>query len=261
MKNAPNFLFCFIVSVLRPACRQAGFNMLLHPYVNRAVQFVTVFSVFFNYFSSKRLQKGLLNVLTIKSGTSDTELIQMILSGNASRNKALETIYRENREKVFAYIVSNSGTQDQAKDILQESVIALYENVRDGRFKGESAIGTYLYSIARFKWLNEIKKMSTRTSHHMEMRSKEDFDPGPLATLLDAERQGEIHEILASLGERCKELLIQSIYHNASMKEIAAEGGYSSEQIVRNTKYKCLKKLKELIAEKPQLATILRNHG
>ena len=44
------------------------------------------------------------------------------------------------------------------------------------------------------------------------------------------------------------------------MKEIVEQGDYSSEQIARNKKYKCLKKLKELIAEKPQLIQILKSY-
>lgn len=185
----------------------------------------------------------------------------MILGDQADRNKALGIVYRTNKEKVCSYILANSGSQDEAKDVYQESMIAFYENVRDGKFKAESAISTYLYSIARFKWLNQIKKNDIRVSHHMEAKETEVFGQGPLAEMIDKEKQSEILEILTSLGPQCKKILIESIYHNASMKEIAAKGEFSSEQIVRNKKYKCLKKLKELIATKPQLVLILKGHG
>jgi len=185
----------------------------------------------------------------------------MIKENRMLRDKALKIIYQTNREKVCSYILSNSGDEDEAKDVYQESMIAFYENVCNERFKGDSAISTYIYSIARFKWLNQIKKRGIRVSHHMEAQDTEEFHESPLVKLLDKEQQERIHEVLATLGAQCKKILIESIYHNSSIKEIAANEGYSSEQIVRNKKYKCLKKLKELIAAKPSLVAILKGHG
>ncbi len=173
---------------------------------------------------------------------------------------AMAAIYRTNKAKVCSYILGNNGRQDEAKDVFQEAVIAFYENVRDDKFKGESTISTYLYSIAKFKWLNQIKKNSIRTGHH-EKAPREAFSESPLATLIEGEQKRTVLEVLALLGSSCKELLIENLYHNASMKEIAESGGYSSEQIVRNKKYKCLQKLKELIHAKPALIAVLKGYG
>ena len=184
----------------------------------------------------------------------------MIKGSHLDRERALKIIYEENREKVSSYVLSNSGNNDEAKDIFQETIIAFYENVQKNRFKGESAISTYLYSIARFKWLNQIKKNNTRMIHDTKQQQTEDFYKSPLATIIEGEKKDQIIEVLNSLGSQCKKLLIESIYNNASMKEIADHGDYSSEQIVRNKKYKCMKKLKDLIAKKPMLIHILKSY-
>ena len=184
----------------------------------------------------------------------------MIKSNNLERENALRIIYKNNKVKVCSFILSNSGSEEEAKDIFQETVIAFYENVLKNKFKGDSAISTYLYSIARFKWLNQIKKNNIRMVHDTEYEQTEDFYKSPLATLIDDEKKEQILEVLGSIGGQCKKLLIASIYNNRSMKEIAEDGEYSSEQIVRNKKYKCLKKLKELIAEKPHLIQILKSN-
>ncbi|NND63916.1 MAG: sigma-70 family RNA polymerase sigma factor [Flavobacteriaceae bacterium] len=175
------------------------------------------------------------------------------------REKALKEIYQTNRMKVCSYILANSGSAEEAKDAYQEAVIAFYENVRDGKFKGESAIGTYLYSITKFKWLNQLKKDKIRTGHHEKVKQDE-IDEGPMAVLIEGEQRNQIMAVLAELGDRCKELLIQNMFYNSSMKEIAKVGKYSSEQLVRNTKYKCLKKLKEMVSARPQLEMILRSY-
>lgn len=157
--------------------------------------------------------------------------------------------------------MANSGSIDQAKDIFQEAMIAFYENVRNEVFKGESAIGTYLYSIARFKWLNQLKKDKVRTDHHIKAENKEIMDVSPMAIMIDDEKRYQVLQVLEILGEPCRTILIESIYHNASMKEIASSGNFSSEQVARNKKYKCLKRLKELIIERPSLMHILKSYG
>ncbi|PHS63304.1 MAG: hypothetical protein COB12_09780 [Flavobacterium sp.] len=184
----------------------------------------------------------------------------MIKGNSHKREKALRIIYQINKEKVCSYIRSNSGREEEAKDVFQETIIAFYENVLNDKFKGDSTISTYLYSIARFKWLNQIKKNNIRMLHDTETVNTENFYKSPLATIIDDEKKAHIIEVFGSVGNQCKRLLIDSIYHNKSMKEIVEQGDYSSEQIARNKKYKCLKKLKELIAEKPQLIQILKSY-
>ena len=65
-------------------------------------------------------------------------------------------------------------------------------------------------------------------------------------------------EVLAVLGESCKNILVLYYYENRSMKEILASSGYENEQVVRNKKYKCLKKLEELIKSDTNLYTQLK---
>lgn len=197
------------------------------------------------------------NTLTIKTNTPDNELIVMLKGTQSERNIALKQIYGAYKDLIYSFILKNSGDQERAKDVYQESLIAFYENVRDSKFKGESAISTYLYSIAKFKWLNQIKKDNVRTKHHEKLEIN-DFVESPLATIVRQEKRSGIMDVLSELGESCKRLLIESIYHNKSMKEIAKEGNYSNDQIVRNKKYKCLQKLKDLISAKPALRNILQ---
>lgn len=181
-----------------------------------------------------------------------------MLGGELSRNKALKSIYKDNREKVCSYILSNGGSTVEAKDIYQEAIIAFYENVRDFKFKGESTIGTYLYSIARFKWLNELKRKGVKATQYDKMEQPERVSDDALASMIADEQKKRVLSVFGRLGDSCKSVLMESIYHNKSMKEIAEEGGFSSEQIARNKKYKCLQRLKEMISEKPELIKIFK---
>lgn len=183
----------------------------------------------------------------------------MLNGSSIERNTALEVIYRQNRANVFSYVRSNSGTDAEAGDVFQECIIAFYENVKKGVFKGESKISTYVYAIARFKWLNQIKKDKVRTLHQEESAEKDEIEMGPLFTMIDKEQRTAVHRLLSELGETCRQVLVESIYHGASMKEIADLGNFSSEQVVRNKKYKCLQQLKKLLKDNPTLIKILQH--
>ena len=98
-----------------------------------------------------------------------------------------------------------------------------------------------------------------RTGHQEEAAKSDTQSKGQLVTLMEEERQDQIREIIGLLGFDCKYILIESIYHNRPMKEIALEGNFSNEQIVRNKKYKCLKKLRELMVARPGLLKIIKS--
>ena len=70
--------------------------------------------------------------------------------------------------------------------------------------------------------------------------------------MYDRERQNIMERALSSLGEKCKKLL--TLYQlSYSMKEIAAEMGYGSDQVAMNQCSECRKKLKQLIENNNEL--------
>ena len=229
----------------------------IHSYVNSRFHYVTSLPKLFSLFL---LHLGIQKTLTIKKSATDSAIIEGLIGSKAERNKALRHLYVENRDRLCSYVKSNSGSDAAAKDVFQESIIAFYENVRDGKYKGESAVSTYLYSIAKFKWLNQLKKDKVRDGHQNEIET-DMFENDPLTHLINKQRQDNIFDVLAELGSQCKELLIASLYYGKSMKELVEAGTYSSEQIARNKKYKCLKHLKELIKQQPLLAKRLKGDG
>lgn len=183
----------------------------------------------------------------------------MIKSNSSNRDFALKHIYNSSRNQAFHYILSNNGNESEAKDVFQESIIAFYENVIQGKFQENSSISTYLFSIVRFKHLNQIKKNQTQKTHEKKSMEQEEFDADSLAQLIQEEKRNSILEVFSMLGLKCRNLLINVIYHGKSPKEIIEEGNFGSEQVVRNQKSKCLSKLRELIKDKPEIVKIIRS--
>ena len=88
--------------------------------------------------------------------------------------------------------------------------------------------------------------------------SKEDIEADVSNIISGREARGQVMQIIEQLGEACKQVLMAFYYNNLSVKEMLAFLPYENEQVVRNKKYKCLKKLEEMLHDDPALANNLK---
>jgi len=181
---------------------------------------------------------------------SEQTLLAM-LRGDEQRqiDQALSQLYRHYYEPVQQLILKNSGTADEADDIFQEVLWAFYTQLRSGKLTLQCTIKTYLYSVARNMWLNELRKRSNKP----DMVETDEFivlEENHLATMMLTERNQEMAKLIRSLGEQCQEILTYFYFDRFRMKKVAALMGFANEQVAKNKKSKCLKKLKALVQEK-----------
>ena len=184
----------------------------------------------------------------------------MLSENESKRNRALKYVYEQNRNAVFSFILANSGSEEDAQDIYQEAMIVFYENIRKNKFKGESTIATYLFSIAKFKWFNEIKKEKSKVERHLKLET-ETYEVDPSKKLIAKEEKERVMGVFDQLKGGCKELLISSFYYDKGIKDLVSDLGFSSDQIARNKKYKCLKALRSLMENNKEILQILKGHA
>ena len=81
-----------------------------------------------------------------------------------SDDKVLQYIYVSNYPKVEQYIVDNSGTADDARDIYQDAFLAAWRNVQLDKFRpqNDTAIAGYIFQIARNKWLDQLRSVKNK---------------------------------------------------------------------------------------------------
>ncbi|MBD0257043.1 MAG: sigma-70 family RNA polymerase sigma factor, partial [Cytophagales bacterium] len=60
-------------------------------------------------------------------------------------------------------------------------------------------------------------------------------------------RDAALMNLLGTLGEGCREMLLGFYYERKSMQELAGAMGYASEAVAKNKKASCLKKLRDLV--------------
>jgi len=178
---------------------------------------------------------------------STLEEEKLILKGLATNDRqAIETIYRHNYAMIQAFILNNSGSQDDARDIFQEAMIVLFEKAGAESFELSSQIKTYIYSVCRRLWLKRLTQMQ-RYSGNLENMEE----------TVHVEEEVESHEkrnadfilmenAMNKIGEPCKSLLDAYYIQKKNMQEIAADFGYTNADNAKTQKYKCLMRLKKL---------------
>jgi len=185
---------------------------------------------------------------------TDAELIASI-GNQKDLNKAILYLYQQYSATTSSFIIHYGGSEQDAEDVFQETVLAFIEIVKKGKYRMEASIKTFLVSVAKNIWLNEIKKKERsgfREKQFEKGRDQQDTDVSHLMGDLEEKRQ--LREIVNKLGEPCRKLLMLFYYENLSMKEMLDHLPYENEQVVRNKKYKCLQQLTGMIKENPAIA-------
>lgn len=189
---------------------------------------------------------------------NDADLIQAIRQPSTI-DKAVSFIYKTHYKFLAKVVTGNSGSEMDAEDVFQEAVVGFLQMVQQGKFRGESSVRTLLYSLMKNIWFAELRKRnSSRARDDNFYERSEKVDSGVMEFLQLKEATKEVFNFLEVLGEACKRLLIQFYYQDLPMKTILLESGFENEQVLRNKKYKCMKKLTELIDQAPLIKERLK---
>lgn len=174
------------------------------------------------------------------------------------KDKAFMILYRQYYPVIQKFILQNKGTNEDAKDIFQDALIILHNQIIKGKFLGNSSVKTYLYSVCRNLWLKKI----TRTKHTLDLiDNQQHVEPSPsaLQELIGSEREKVIEEVLDRLGSECNKILKLFYFDKLSMKKIKVHMQLTSEQVAKNKKMKCLKKLRSMVLDNVHYITLLKN--
>ncbi|MCA0430205.1 MAG: sigma-70 family RNA polymerase sigma factor [Bacteroidetes bacterium] len=176
---------------------------------------------------------------------------QFIAGLKANNNEVLNALYKKYYNLVLKLVVNNNGNSEQAQDLYQETIIAVFENVQKEQFELNCQLQTYIYSIAKRLWLKQLKK----NGNTFLFKENEDNDLVDVTEDLQYHNEKEtnilkMNSSLGLLGEPCKTLIQDFYIHKKSMDEIAEKFGYTNADNAKTQKYKCLQRLKKYFFDK-----------
>jgi RNA polymerase sigma factor (sigma-70 family) len=185
---------------------------------------------------------------------TDAELIASI-GEPKELNKAILFLYQQYSESTCSFIMGYGGSRQDAEDVFQETVVSFIDVVKKGKYRMEASIKTFLVSMAKNIWLNEIKKRERSGIREKLYESTRDQKEADVSHhIADLEKKRQLRDLVFKLGEPCQKILLLFYYESLSMKEIVDHLPYENEQVVRNKKYKCLQQLTGMIKENPSIA-------
>lgn len=81
----------------------------------------------------------------------------------------LSAVYKQNFPAVSHYILQNNGEEQDAKDIYQEAVLVLWQNIQSGKISAEANtnIAGFLFQVDKHKWMDKLKLKLHRSAHRI----------------------------------------------------------------------------------------------
>ncbi len=179
----------------------------------------------------------------------DQKYIDGLLKNNSF---IIQTIYDKFVPKVVNYIKQNSGSTDEAQDVIQDTLITIYNQASTKNLQLTCPFDAYFFLLCKRKWLNELKKSSNKeVTINEEVLSKDDAaEELAFETTLFGEKQALFTEMFQKLGTACKDLL-KATFKIKSMEEVAASLNVSYAY-ARKKKSLCIGKLTKLVQESPK---------
>ncbi|MEO1263065.1 MAG: sigma-70 family RNA polymerase sigma factor [Bacteroidota bacterium] len=187
----------------------------------------------------------------------DEEIIVQLQFGNdRTVDNALLYLHRRVYRKVVAFVKKYKGSDADGEDLFQDGMVALHKLARRGKLKRDTNVEAYLYTICRNIWYKQLKKRKETFALDENINSLP-VEEVTLYSIMENEKKAAIDQLLSRLGESCKQLLVHYFYDRLKLKNVAELMGYASEQVAKNKKSECMKKLKTLVAENPSIKNII----
>ncbi len=155
-----------------------------------------------------------------------------------------EKLYDAFYMKVFSYVMTLAGDQNDAMEITQETFFRAITT--DKEFRGESDSFTWLCAIAKNIFIDEKRRQSKMGEATLEEKA----DSKNLEkSLMDSETSIRIHRILHEMEDPYKEVFQLRIFGELSFQQIGSIFG-KTETWARVTYHRARLKIKERMDEK-----------
>jgi RNA polymerase sigma-70 factor (ECF subfamily) len=152
----------------------------------------------------------------------DREALERIKGGE---REAFRAIVERYQDPLHQFVRSFLGGPRDAEDLTQEVFIQAFRSL--GKFRGDSKFSTWLYSIARFVCLHEIRRRKGAKTEPADPQSEAFASlPEPSEShqtrLEREERSARLREAVDSLSQAHRPVIVLAFWENMSYPEIAS---------------------------------------
>ena len=172
------------------------------------------------------------NVLEVQS--SDEALLDAARQGD---RRALEQLLSRHQRRVYRFGLKMCRDPEDAKDVLQDTLLAVARGVKD--FRGASSVSTWLYTIARSFCIKKRRRSkfapaeeaSLEGESSAEVREIADSARGPDESLAGRQIEAALENAIAGLAPMYREVLVLRDVEGLTAPEVAEVLGLTVEAV------------------------------
>lgn len=185
----------------------------------------------------------------------DIDYVQCIQAGGSAENKAIECLIHASRAQIENYIVRHKGTREEAEDIFMEGIVETIHKIRSGEFRGESGVTTFLFSVCKFIWYNELRKKGVRQKYLDTLWDEKYVDLQLENRIMNENQRQIILDLFAQIQQNCREIFNMR-FDGYPFEEIAEALGKSRDAAMMEAS-RCRSKLKKLIKKQANVRQVI----
>jgi RNA polymerase sigma-70 factor (ECF subfamily) len=160
---------------------------------------------------------------------SDRDLVTAFLAGN---REAFDEIVVRHRRNVYQLCYRFVGNHEDASDLAQDVFVRAFKGLR--RFKGDSALGTWLYRVGVNTCLNRLavkrpEMQPIDAAPRVDQRAED-----PLERVMRGERAAVVQAAINRLPPKQRATVVLRIYQELTHEEIAGVLGSSVGAVKAN---------------------------
>ena len=143
---------------------------------------------------------------------------EMLIKGlHSKQNEWVRLLYDKARPIIIRYALNNDSSVDESEDLVQNTVIIVYEQILLGKFVLSSSLTTYIYGIAKNLWLKELRKKRKLVVIHID---EVDFESENQEDLTE-NRLYQLQKAIEELDVKCREILKSRYWQNMRFDEMS----------------------------------------
>jgi len=157
--------------------------------------------------------------VTVSTAATDRDPTELVARCQAGDAEAFETLYRHHASRIYTLASRMAGSPEDGEDLLQEIFLQAYRKIDS--FKGDAAIGTWLYRLALNHCLDYVRGRQAKMKKQTDtLDADRSFEPAarrdmPIARL-------DLERAIARLPEGCREAFVLHDVEGFDHKEVGS---------------------------------------
>lgn len=161
---------------------------------------------------------------------------QLLAAARAVDKQALEALLERHQAQVYRFGMKMCRDPEDAKDVLQDTLLAMARGVRD--FRGASSLSTWLYTIARSFCIKKRRKSKFAPDEERSLETATgqttnlaDAAEGPDEALAGKQVEQALERAIAGLDPMYREVLLLRDVEGLTAPEVAEVLGVTTQAV------------------------------